>query len=369
MAVHVLYFCVNIHNNKYYLPLQVTTEMVDAASTAGVHMLDIVWQMHCHLLRLPPMDFPHTTKAIDSAQDVDTLKWWWQKHVQFGLPFKHAEAVHGAIAGRVARETVPDPVQPKAHWLATVKEDRPTQLAMCQWWRDRATIDGLVHFHKTDDAENHLNNEGDAALRSIEFDDLGTLAVDGRVDLLEAWAAMVDSALLPPITEPTDFFSDDQTLPDPPALSWWWRRHVDHGLPFPDVADLLVSASENGRIDTLDWIWNSSLPAASTPSARLVPLVAPDLFYITRDTRHTVLPWWLERADRDPSFKLPMLSWSWDDRDTLEDLQAFWNLQTRGQQSGNEGLRDINDHYFPYHHFPCHQDQRPAVDAVVARSS
>ncbi|KAI9221002.1 hypothetical protein BC828DRAFT_397764 [Blastocladiella britannica] len=174
--------CTNNNNN---FPLVVTSDMVDAASRIGVPVLDRLWQLHCDQLHLPPIKFPSTATAtaIDGARDVDTLDWWWQKHTQLGLPFKSVAAVHHAFTGRTARQVVqhiPTPIARSK--LPTNIDDRPMQLAICQWWRDRATKNGLCSPSR--------QCTGTLVVDTLLF----TASAQGRADTLD-WIWRMSSSL------------------------------------------------------------------------------------------------------------------------------------------------------------------------------
>ncbi|KAI9219525.1 hypothetical protein BC828DRAFT_163634 [Blastocladiella britannica] len=341
--------CANKQNN---LPLVVTADMVDAASKAGVLMLDRLWHLHCDRLHLQPIEFPSTIKAIDDAQDVATLDWWWQKHTQFGLPFEYLEAVHRAFTGSVSSDVVYPKSSGTRQLPPTIVEDRPTQLAMCQWWRDRATVDGLelsIQIVDTDDpAGSDDENEHDV-LRPFNIADLVELAVWDRIDLLETWAAMVDSTLLPAVSMDLVRFHFDSLeefeLFDPRVLDWWWQQHVQHELPFPDVQELLATASYHARIDTLDWIWHKSALHTADSSPNPLPFVVLEEIRVSQKAMTTTVPWWFACIKADPKLKMPELVWDSNDDDTLEDMQAFWDLQFDPSLSGSKIQ-------LPYYYYP-----------------
>ncbi|KAI9223665.1 hypothetical protein BC828DRAFT_436772 [Blastocladiella britannica] len=343
-------YCANEKNN---FPLTVTAAMVDSASTNGVLMLDRLWQLYCDQLHLLPADSPSTFAAFDSAQD------WWQKHTQFGLPLVYLEAVYSAMMGRIPRDVLLDAYSGSRRPRPIVTEDRPIQLAICQWWRDRATMGGLKLSIQTvdtiepndwdyEDEDEELEDQ--EILRPFNNVDLVLLGGDwDRLDLLEAWVAIVDSALLPPAS--MDFlphYGDPLQVAEifnSLVLDWWWQRYVEHRLVPPDVQSLTAGAYHKARVDTLGWIWrkSSSHPADGSPNP--LPFVVPEKIHVSQDAMTTILPWWFARAESDPHLEMPVIEWQANDDDTLEDMQAFWDLQSDPRASAFRFL--LPSGYYP----------------------
>ncbi|KAI9220962.1 hypothetical protein BC828DRAFT_415252 [Blastocladiella britannica] len=186
----------------------------------------------------------------------------------------------------------------------------------------------------------------------------------GGVPMLDrVWQLHCDVLGLPANKFPTSATAVDSRR-DVATLGWWWTKHKEHGLKFiyadalyyamiafkgardasmrlaachwwrdrarhhvdelslPPTYMLLVHASTYNHVDTLNWIWQASV---ADPAS-----VGPQTIHISRATRHTVLPWWLDLHDtHDHRIAFPSFTWQLDVNDPCEDVQAFWDLQSR----------------------------------------
>ncbi|KAI9217534.1 hypothetical protein BC828DRAFT_390940 [Blastocladiella britannica] len=297
-----------------------TADIVDAVSAAGgAPALDWLWKWRTKSLK---KEFPYSIKAVDSARDAATLQWWWQWHRDHQLPFKYNAAVLAAFVGRELLDL--DLSDPAAARL----EGAGTQLEKARWWRDRAVADGLalaVQFNNGDDDSDDAD--------TFTLTDLVGLAVANRLSLIEVWASLVDSNLLPPVQLPRpatddDYGGDENSLEscrmfDAPVLDWWLARHRSHGLPMPDTNQLQHMACADARTDTLDWLWRTS---RLDPGA--VGFFFPEHLYVSRKTLATAPAWWWATVCSGQHERpMPTLCWMPDEGDTLADLQTFWDLQ------------------------------------------
>ncbi|KAI9224533.1 hypothetical protein BC828DRAFT_395225 [Blastocladiella britannica] len=277
---------------------------------------------HCDVIGSPANEFPTSASAIDCAPNMAALDWWWAKHKEHDLHSKYAKAVYFAMMGYTRRDT--------SSRLA---------LLMC---------DGPDAF------DDQLEDPNPKLLRPFNIVDLLNLGSRGHVELLEFWASMVDTGLLAPIPIPDN--NDDmlwnRRILDVRVLEWWLQRHHMDGLPLPPIHDLLVHASTENRIDTLDWIWQASLADLA------VEFTVPADLAISRETLLTALKWWLNLHDaQDHCLALPAFTWNLDEKDTCEDVQPFWDLQSRScAQDGTSGNCAIRIKFTTY---PGSPDLRP----------
>ncbi|KAI9217168.1 hypothetical protein BC828DRAFT_408757, partial [Blastocladiella britannica] len=308
-------------------PVVITAAMVDAASCVGAPMVDRLWQQHCDTL--PPNEFPYSAKAVDNTTDVATLDWWWQKHVQLGLPFKYTEAVHSAFTARLPRE--------QYTWFVS-SGPCPNHLAMCRWWRDRATLDGLqLQISFVDTAASYSSDRGSldrefgeeeefhVMMREFDIEDLVRLGEHGLLGTMQLWEEMVDAGLLPPVSMEVMYYHGDPLLRcrllDAHVLGWWLQRHQSHGLAFPPILESLATATKLARTDTLDWIWQAS-------DTGRVQFTVPGRVEVSRETYVHAMDWWMAMHAKH-GIAMPSFDWAPSSIDTRADLQAFWDPKKR----------------------------------------
>ncbi|KAI9221198.1 hypothetical protein BC828DRAFT_87115 [Blastocladiella britannica] len=270
--------------------------LAEAASRSGrLTVLD--WVCDHYGGASPSLD--HYTSAIDAAQSVAVLDWWWAKRGD-GSVFPYTTAVLGAVLGG------------RADVLA--------------WWEARATVDGItLRCQKI--ASRRMPSDAPGRLRGISVRDLATTIVTHGTAPVLWWKRMVNSPIEPDMTaiELATLFVKKQLSIE--GLKVW------DGIPEllkPEIDTLLVDWSREGHLEHLEWHFKSLAEKEDDDEDDDEgddsdhEIEVPSSIQLKVD-KVRVMAFWRSVANNH-GLDLPEITLIPTADDTVEELQEWWDL-------------------------------------------